>query len=394
MIIAVNTRFLVKDKLEGIGWFTLETLKKITCQHPEHQFHFLFDRPFSEEFIFSDNITPHILFPPARHPLLWYIWFEHVVAKTLQKIKPDVFLSTDGYLSLKTNVKSIPVIHDIAFEHYPKAISLIARKYYQHYFPLFAKKASRIATVSEFSKNDISEKYAIDKNKIDVVYNGANELYSPISEDEKNNTKTKYSDGKDYFLFIGGLHPRKNVENLFLAYDKFRESSDKNIKLLIIGKKAWGAHTIEQVYETMKYKEDVIFTNGIYNPESLKKIIGSALAMVYVSFFEGFGIPIIEAMYCNTPVITSNVSSMPEVSGSAALLVNPSDVDSIAQSLTKITNDINLRNQLIIKGEKQCRNFSWQKSADKLWECIEKVMSYPETVNRIAITKKSFSINL
>ncbi|MBU6205399.1 MAG: glycosyltransferase family 1 protein, partial [Bacteroidetes bacterium] len=100
MNIAVNTRFLLSNKLEGIGWFTYETLKRITRAHPEHQFHFLFDRPYHNEFIFSGNITPHILPPPARHPLLWYWWFEQSVPSVLKKIKADLFLSTDGFLSL------------------------------------------------------------------------------------------------------------------------------------------------------------------------------------------------------------------------------------------------------------------------------------------------------
>ena len=100
MKIAINTRFLLKDKLEGIGWFTYEAVKRMVLAHPEHEFHFLFDRKYAEEFIFAKNVTPHVLFPPARHPFLWYAWFEYAVPRALKKIKPDVFLSTDGYLSL------------------------------------------------------------------------------------------------------------------------------------------------------------------------------------------------------------------------------------------------------------------------------------------------------
>lgn len=373
MVIAVNTRFLIKNKLEGIGWFTLETLKKITQQHPEHHFHFLFDRPFPEEFIFSKNITPHVLFPQARHPLLWYFWFEYSVRRTVDKIKPDVFLSTDGYIPLNLKYKSVAVIHDIAFEHYPEMVPYFARKYYLHYFPKFAKQATRIATVSEFSKQDIHDKYIIPKEKIDVVYNGSNEIYAPISSDEKAKTKKEFSNGDDYFLCIGGIHPRKNLNTLLQAFELFKEKHPSSIKLLIIGKKAWGAEQIQRTYDSMKHKGDIIFTNGIYNPHTLKRLIGSAKAVTYVSFFEGFGIPIVEAMYCNTPVITSNVSSMPEISGDAALLTDPLSVTSIVDAMEKIDKDKNLRNELIRKGQIQCQKFSWQKSADRLWECLEKV---------------------
>src|SRR6186713_1838153 len=112
MKIAVNTRFLLKDKLEGIGWFTYESMKRITQQHPEHEFIFLFDRPYSPDFIFSSNITPKALFPPARHAFLWYWWFEGSVAAFLKKNPPDLFLSTDGFLSLRAPVKQVAVIHD------------------------------------------------------------------------------------------------------------------------------------------------------------------------------------------------------------------------------------------------------------------------------------------
>ena len=152
MKIAVNTRFLIKNKLEGIGWFTYESLKRITRQHPEHEFVFLFDRPYAEEFIFSDNVTGRVLFPPARHPLLWYWWFEYSVTAALKQIKPDIFLSTDGYLSLACQVPQVIVMHDLAFEHFPDHVNALTARYYRHFTPKFAKKANRIATVSEYSK--------------------------------------------------------------------------------------------------------------------------------------------------------------------------------------------------------------------------------------------------
>ena len=193
MKILVNTRLLLKDKLEGIGWFSYETLKRITQQHPEHEFIFAFDRPFDQEFIFSDNITPIILKPQARHPVLFYLWFEHAITKALKTSNADIFLSPDGFLSLSAKTKSIGVIHDINFEHYPKDLPWIITKYYQHYFPKFAQKADRIATVSEFSKLDICEKYNINPEKIDVVFNGASEIFKPIDEKEKQEIKKKYS---------------------------------------------------------------------------------------------------------------------------------------------------------------------------------------------------------
>ena len=373
MNIAVNTRLLLKDKLDGIGWFTYETLKRMTVRHPEHNFIFIFDRPFSDEFIFSRNIIPVVTGPQARHPLLLYLWYELSLPAVLRKHKAGLFLSTDGCLSLKTHVPSIPVIHDLNFEHYPMHLPFTVRKYYKYYFPRFAKKAARIATVSEYSKQDIIKEYKIEADIIDVVYNGANETYMPVSEGKIQKVRDEYSDGQPFFLFIGALLPRKNIANLFRAYDQFKNSFSNRIKLMIIGKKKWWSREIQNTYLGMRHKDEVIFI-GHSTPEKLKNIIPSALAMTYISYFEGFGIPIIEAMKCGIPVITSNTTSMPEIAGDAALIVDPFSTDSICEAMLKISKEESLRNMLIQKGVERSVDFSWQITSEKLWDCIEKTI--------------------
>lgn len=373
MEIVVNTRLLLKDKLEGIGWFTFETLKRITNAHPEHHFIFLFDRGFDEDFIFADNITPLILSPPARHPFLFYWWFEFSVAGFLNKYKPDLFLSPDGYMSLRAHCKQLAVIHDISFEHYPKDVSWLVRKYYTRFFPKFALKATRIATVSEFSRKDIMEHYSVSQDKIDVVYNGCNEIYKPISAELQKATKQKISKNCDYFLFVGALHPRKNISRLFEAFDQFKSKQQNDIKLVIVGEKYRWTSAIKRTYINMKSREDVIFT-GRLSAKELKNVLGSALAMTYVPYFEGFGIPILEAMSCDTPVITSNITSMPEVAADAALLVDPFSVDSIANAMLYIYKDESMRSILTEKGRKRRQDFSWDKTADALWKSILKTV--------------------
>ena len=373
MEIVVNTRLLIKDKLEGIGWFSFETLKRITNNHPDDHFIFLFDRDFDEEFLFADNITPIILAPQARHPFLFYWWFEFTVADFLNKYNPDLFLSPDGYMSLKANCRQLAVIHDLSFEHSPDDVSYIVRNYYKHFFPKFAHKASRIATVSEFSKNDIIKQYGIDSSLIDVVYDGCNEGFKPIDEALKNITKQKISDGCDYFIFVGALHPRKNISRLFQAFDKFKSNQSSNVKMVIVGEKYYWTREIKMTYINMKFKDDVIFTGRLAS-ENLKNAIASAIAMTYVPYFEGFGIPILEAFNCDTPVITSNITSMPEVAADAALLVDPFSVDSIANAMLYIYKDEDMRNELILKGRKRKLDFSWDKTANLLWKSIEQTV--------------------
>ena len=373
MKIAVNTRLLLKNKLEGIGWFSYETLKRITTQHPEHQFYFIFDRQFDESFIFSGNITPVVVPPQARHPILYYLWFEKSIPRTLKKLAPDLFFSPDGYLSLSTPVRSMNVIHDLNFEHYPDDLPYPERTFYRYYFPQYARKATRIATVSSFSKRDITNQYQVSADKIDVVYNGANDRYVPLTESEKFLVRAKYTGGTPYFVFVGALHPRKNLANLFRAFDLFRQETGINMKLLIIGQKKWWTKNIKEAFEKMKFNKDVDFC-GRLEAQELNRVISAAAALTYVSYFEGFGIPIIEAFYCETPVITSNVTSMPEVAGDAAIIVDPFSVKSICEGMVKIATDPTLADSLNEKARERRKVFSWQKTADLLWNSMEKAL--------------------
>lgn len=372
MKIAVNTRFLLKNKLEGIGWFTYESLKRITRQHPEHEFVFLFDRPYAEEFIFSDNVTGRVLFPPARHPLLWYWWFEYSVTAALKQIKPDIFLSTDGYLSLACQVPQVIVMHDLAFEHFPDHVNALTARYYRHFTPKFAKKAKRIATVSEYSKQDIVKLYDIAPGKIDVVYNGSNELFVPLREEEKVKIRQQFTGGHPYFIYAGALQPRKNIINLFLAFDSFKKNNSCNAKLVMAGRN-WSYHEAMKVHEAMQYREEVIFPGHLTRTD-LSRLLGAAEALVYISLFEGFGIPIVEAMHCDVPVITSNISSMPEVAGEAGLLVDPYSVADIAEKMQLMFGNESLKSRLIEMGRLQRQQFTWQRTADELWECVLKAV--------------------
>lgn len=371
--IAVNTRLLLRNKMEGIGWFTYETLSRITTGNPDVEFVFIFDRKWDDEFVFSNNITPVIASPQARHPLLWYLYFDWGIPPVLRKHKPDLFLSPDGWLSLRTNVPQLPVIHDLNFVHHPEFLPNINRKYYDYFFPRFAKKATRIATVSEFAKGDIAQSYGIATDTIDVVYNGCNTLYKPLSEAQIQATRNEFSQGAPYFLFVGLIHPRKNLVNLFLAFDAFKTATGHNAKLLLVGEKKWWTDDIRQAYLRLAYKDDVVFVGRVSN-ELLQQILGAALCLMYVPFFEGFGIPILEGMNTDVPVITSNITSMPEVGGGAVLLADPFNPNSIKEQMERIALDSDLRLSLIEKGRVRRADFSWDRTAGLLWESVEKAL--------------------
>ncbi len=373
MRIAVNVRLLLKNKLEGIGWFTYENLKRITRANPNHEFIFIFDRPYNEEFIFADNVKPIVLGPPTRHPVLYLIWFELRLPTLLKQLKADLFLSPDGFLSLRTAIPQIGVIHDINFAHRPGDLPWFYRKYYNYFFPKFAQKATRLATVSQYSKQDIAKTYHVDTSNIDVVYNGANELYKPISESQKKQTKNNFSGGNPYFLFIGAFSARKNIKHLIQGFEQFKKTDHQNYKLLLIGEPLFRDDELQQIYQKLQHKSDIIFL-GRQSPENLHKVLATARALTFVPFFEGFGIPVAEAIQCEVPVLASNVTSVPEVAGDAAIYVNPESIDDIAKGMGRLATDENIYNQLLSATKKLKGRFTWAKSSERLWKTVQKVL--------------------
>lgn len=369
MKIAVNTRFLLKNRLEGMGRFTYETVKRMVLDHPEHDFYFFFDRAYDEEFIFAENVHPVVLFPPTRHVILIYLWFEIAVFRALKNIKADVFLSTDNFLCLRTKVPTVLVTHDLAFEHFPQYNPYLVRKYYAYFGEKFNRRADKIVAVSEYTKADIEKTYGIDGAKISAACNGCSDAFRPLSEIEKTVVKKRFSEEKEYFFYVGAVHPRKNVPQLIKAFDVFKKRTKSDFKLLVGGRFAWQTGAVTEAFERAEHRADIEFIGFVSN-EDLPLLMGAAFGFVYPSKFEGFGIPVLEAMHSEVPIITSNVSSLPEVAGDAALLINPDETEELAAALERLYSDEKLRNELVEKGRRQREKFTWTRAADVVWENI------------------------
>lgn len=337
--------------------------------HPETRFTFLFDRAYDESFVYADNVHPVVVPPPSRHPILWYIWFHQTLKFKLRKLKPDLFYSPEFYLTAAREIPQVSVIHDLAYEHFPEDVDKWAARYYKKYSPRYAHQARRILTVSEFSKQDIVSLYGIDPQKITVAPNACNDFFKPVSEEVKIATRKEFSDGKPYFYFVGTIQPRKNIERLLQAFDLFRERVGESIKLLIVGRKGWKYEGAMQAFEGMKYKDEVSFT-GFVSDEELNRICASSVGLCYVPYLEGFGIPLVEAMYSETAIISSNITAMPEVVGDAALLVDPYQSEQIADKMLELYRSPQLRKQLIEKGAEQRQQFSWDRSAEIIWSVL------------------------
>ena len=354
-------RLLLPGRKEGIPRFILETTMRLVRNNPEHNFYFIFDRAYDKDLIFSDNITPVVIGPQARHPWLWYWWFEHSLPRVFKKYKIDLLYSPEMYVSLKANVPTLLVSHDIVFETFPDHLPAYQQKYLVKNVPKFHSRADHIITVSKFGKNDIIDKYKIDPKKITVAGNACPEGFSPVSDKTKQKIKDQYSSSCPFIVYVGAIHPRKNVLRMIQAFNQYKSTNPSDLKFLVIGRMAWNSDEVELA---IKNADDVIHLNNIN--DELKEIMASSEALIFASLFEGFGIPILEGMSSGVPVITSNVNAMKEIGLDAALLVDPYSVDDIAEAIDKITTDTNLRNALIEKGTKRVDDFSWDDTADHI----------------------------
>ncbi len=362
MKIGINARFLLKGKLEGIGWYCNEIIRRMVFQYPQHTFILFFDRTHSKDFIYAPNVEAVEVGPPARHPFLWYIWFEWTLPRALKKHKVDLFISMDGYCSLSTNIPQFMVMHDLAYLHFPNQISSLVELYYRYFVPKFLKKVNHIFAVSESTKKDILDHFDIPNTKVDVCYNGVRNSFRKLSVEEIQQVRNNYSSGYPYFLFVGAIHPRKNVAGLIRAFNIFKQKTGSTMRLIIIGRKAWLTSEVEEALKQSSFKDQIIMIDHIDTLE-LAQITGAAHAAVAPSFLEGFGVPVLEALYSEIPVLCSDRFSLPEVAGPGALLFDPDSDQSIADAMQKSITDSS-REERIRLGNIQKLKFNWDKSVE------------------------------
>lgn len=315
---------------------------------------------------FNKNIFS--LFPYGVYRRVWnYVPIRY---NWLFNDESDIYHFFNFIVPPRIKGKVITTIHDMTYVLYPETMDIRNLKRIKNDIQYSVNRADKIITVSESSKKDIIKFLSVDEAKIEVVYNGVeyDKFNKSYSEDEKSKIRVKYNLQEKYILYMGTLEPRKNIESIIEAFSLFKRentSSSKNTKLVIAGKKGWLFESIFNLVNKLNLKDDVIFTD--YIDENDKSIIyNMASLFVFPSLYEGFGIPVLEAMASSVPVITSNVSSLPEVAGDAAILVEPKDIKSIAKYMDKVLADKELRNNLIKKGHEQAKKFTWESSTKKL----------------------------
>lgn len=342
----------------------------MTAQHPEDEFIFLFDRPFDAQFVYGKNVTSVVLPPRARFAPQFYFWFEWAVPQALKKYSADVFFSPDAMCSLSAKTPTVMTCHDLVPLHFPKQIPLIHRHYLLHFLPKHLRRADRVLTVSDYVRQDIFKTCGIQLEKITTVHNGCRERFFSLGETEKQEVRQKFAEGKPYFFYAGAIHPRKNIPRLIRAFDLFKNKTAAPAKLLLAGRFAWETGEVKTAFEQASSRADIQFL-GYVGDETLPKLMASALALTYVSMSEGFGLPLLEAMHAEIPVLAADATALPEVAGDAALLVDPFSEIAIAEGLEKLWRDEILRKKLVGKGRVQREKFSWHAAAEQIYQILK-----------------------
>lgn len=377
MRIAINT--LGPSKLKaGVGNYVVSLVQELSKIDDENEYTIFVNRD-NEQFFKTNNKHFQIIILPdyTRKKLLRIVWEQFRLPKLLKKMNIDLLHSPGFVAPLKMSAKSVVTVHDMTFFSHPECHTRFKRLYFQNMIPKSIASADAVIADSENTTQEICKYLHTPKEKITTVHLGVGEHFKQINRRKaKEYLKTKYHINNRFILFVGTIEPRKNVQTLV---DAFLQIKDPKLKLVIVGNKGWNVAELFKVITESPIKEQIILP-GYVTDEDLVKFYNAAEVFVYPSLYEGFGIPIIEAMACGCPVITSNVSSMPEVAGTAALLVDPNNANEIKNAVQKILKNKELRELLIKDGIKQAKKFSWKKTAQATLAVYKKV--WQKSINR------------
>lgn len=304
------------------------------------------------------------------------LWTHLRLATELQLRPPAVLFVPAHVLPLYCPVPAVVTVHDLGYLHYPDAHRRFDRWYLDQTTRRHTRVACHILADSVATKNDLVEFYGAKLDRITVVYLGRDETLAPVRNPEMiAAAQAKYQLNGDYLFYLGTLQPRKNLLRLVEAFHRAVTSlQNQDLKLVIAGRHGWLYADIFESVQRLGLAGQVLFPGYIAAADK-PALLSGALAYVFPSLYEGFGLPVLEAMACGTPVLTSNCSSLPEVAGQSALLVDPHNTLQIAEGLVRLITDADLRCQLIERGYRQIQQFSWTKAAEQVLEILERVIS-------------------
>lgn len=375
MIIGIDGNEANVKKRVGISEFAYQLLRQFAdYKDSNHEIKFIIylkDKPLDSlpkenKFFTYKVLKPGKLWTQWRLPLDLY----------LHKPRPDVFFSMTHYAPRFSPVKTVISVMDVSYVRFPEMFNTSDLYQLQNWTSYSVKKANKVLTISNSSRDDIIKAYNVREKKVITVYPGIKET---VSLEPRvygmNQLQSKYHLSDSYILFVGTLQPRKNIVRLIEAFSKVIKKSnhqEDKLQLIIIGRRGWQYEEILEAPKKYGVEDNVQFLQNIKDDE-LEIFYQHALCYVLPSLYEGFGLPVLEAMQRNCPVITSNVSSMPEAGGDAAQYVDPKDVDDIAAKIELVITDKKLRDEMIEKGKHQVKKFSWEKAARESLDILIKV---------------------
>jgi len=305
----------------------------------------------------------------GRNKFLRIMWEQLILPFKLKSLKADILFSPGFVCPFIKPIKYVTVIHDMTFFSHPQVHTFFKKIYFPFMIKQSLKKSEKIISVSYNTKKEILKYSNIQENKVIVTHLSANKFPQNRINDENELLAKKYNIETEYLLFVGMIEPRKNISLIIEALDKI---SDKQIKLVVVGEKGWMINNLFEMIKSRGIEDRIIFT-GFIDDKELEIFYKNAKIFLYPSFYEGFGIPILEAMSAGCPVITSNISSLPEVAGNAAILINPQKPNELTDSINRVLDNSELRTDLITKGFENAKKFSWIKTAKQTLEVFENI---------------------
>ncbi|MBI4666411.1 MAG: glycosyltransferase family 4 protein [Nitrospinae bacterium] len=320
------------------------------------------------------NFENHRTWVSNENHLIGDFWENFCLPSVLKKKGVDVFHGPAFMVPLKKYPKTVVTIHDIVSFIMPDTIPRKYAFYMRMLISLVARRADRIISVSESTKKDLMEWLRVPENKISVVHQAVSDRFRPPApgEDSLRGLREKFGIRGKYMLFVGNLEPRKNLTRLMEAFASSKNRLGDDYQLVICGKKGWLYNDILNACDQLKGANDIVITNYA-SEDDLLHLYQNSDMFVFPTRYEGFGLPVLEAMACGAPVITSNISSLPEIAGDAALLIDPLSVDEISRAMIKLSNNPGLRAEMREKGFKQAAKFSWMDTARQTLEVYRSI---------------------
>jgi glycosyltransferase involved in cell wall biosynthesis len=364
MIIAVNTRLNKETQPEGYQDFLFTILNHLTKKNPRHQFLFIFDSVYDEKINFSKNVQPITAGAKTSNSLRLQYWFNYKIPAVLRKHKADVFLSMEGICSRRTKIPQCLLISDLTFLQSSQKIKKSQTRFYKKFMPAFLSKAKIIATVSEYAKKIIAEQFKVNADDIAVIRPVVDSIFKPLDWEEQENVREKYAEGKSYFL----CSTNSNLINLLKAFSFFKKRQKSNMLLLITGKTD---ESFKKDFKSYKLRNEVKLLEGLDKAE-LAKITASAYALVHPAFYDEIALPVLQAMQCGVPAVTSQNEPPTFIFGESAIYFNPENYEEIAQKMMLVFKDEEKAKQLVKAGNELMLQYQLDKNADLLMQCILK----------------------